>query len=195
MDLYELMSRFGAALGVGLVFGLERSWQNRDAGPGTRTAGIRTFTISGLLGGVVGALAMVSGGPMTLGGGLIVGLGFAAFVGTMALFFQEENRADETYSATSFVTAMLTFALGAYALIGDIRVAGAVAVVSAGLLAARENLHSWIKHLTWPKLRSALILLAMSVVVLPLVPNEDIGPFGGVNPREIWIIAIVLAAI
>jgi uncharacterized membrane protein (DUF4010 family) len=43
-------------------------------------------------------------------------------------------------------------------------------------------------------LRSALVLLAMTFIVLPVVPDDPIGPFGGVNPREIWLIAIVLAA-
>lgn len=195
MDLQDLMSRFAVALGIGLVFGLERTWRTRDASPGSRTAGIRTFALSGLLGGVIGALAIPTGGAASPGGGLVVGLGFAAFAAAMALFFFAENRADQTFSATSFVTAIVTFALGVYALLGEIRVAAAVAVVGAGILAARESLHGWIKHLTWPELRSALVLLAMTFVALPLVPNEDIGPFGGVNPREVWIIAIALAAI
>ena len=51
------------------------------------------------------------------------------------------------------------------------------------------------KSLTWPELRSGLILLAMTFIALPLVPDDPVGPFGGVNPREIWLIAIVLAGV
>ena len=75
------------------------------------------------------------------------------------------------------------------------RVAAAVAVVTAGLLALRESLHGWLESLTWPELRSGLILLAMTFIALPLVPDDPVGPFGGVNPREIWLIAIVLAGV
>ena len=57
MDTDELLSRFAVALGIGLLIGLERGWRARDEQPGRRAAGLRTFAISGLLGGVVGALA------------------------------------------------------------------------------------------------------------------------------------------
>src|SRR5262249_11407129 len=57
MDLQELISRLGVALGIGLLIGLERGWRRRGATPGSRAAGIRTFALSGLLGGVIAALA------------------------------------------------------------------------------------------------------------------------------------------
>jgi uncharacterized membrane protein (DUF4010 family) len=195
MDTDELLSRFAVALGIGLLIGLERGWRARDDKPGSRTAGVRTFAISALLGGIVGALALAAGGTATAGGGALIGLGLAAFAAVIAVFCLEENRADQTYSATTAIAAILTFALGVYALLGDMRVAAAVAVATAALLALRESLHGWVKSVTWPELRSGLILLAMSFIALPVVPNDPIGPFGGVNPREVWLIAIVLAAV
>ena len=54
MDTDELLSRFAVALGIGLLIGLERGWRTRDEKPGSRTAGIRTFALTALLGGVVG---------------------------------------------------------------------------------------------------------------------------------------------
>jgi uncharacterized membrane protein (DUF4010 family) len=63
------------------------------------------------------------------------------------------------------------------------------------LLASRERLHGWVRSISWPELRSVLVLAAMTFIALPIMPNEPIGPFGGVNPREVWIIAIVLAAV
>jgi uncharacterized membrane protein (DUF4010 family) len=63
------------------------------------------------------------------------------------------------------------------------------------VLAMREDLHAFVKQITWPELRSGLVLLAMTFVALPILPNDSIGPFGGVNPREVWLIAIVLAAV
>jgi uncharacterized membrane protein (DUF4010 family) len=195
LDTEELLSRFAVALGIGLLIGLERGWRARDEKPGSRAAGFRTFAISALLGGIVGALALAAGGTTTAGGGAVIGLGLAAFAAVMAVFCLEENRADKIYSATTAIAGILTFALGAYALLGDMRVAVAVAVMTAGLLALRESLHGWVKSLTWPELRSGLILLAMTFIALPVVPDDPIGPFGGVNPREIWLIAIVLAGV
>ena len=65
----------------------------------------------------------------------------------------------------------------------------------AGLLAFREELHGWVEKITWPELQSGLVLLAMTFLGLPIMPNDPVGPFGGVNPREVWIIAIVLAGV
>jgi uncharacterized membrane protein (DUF4010 family) len=192
MDIEDLLSRFAVALGIGVLIGLERGWRTREADSGSRTAGIRTFTITALLGGILGALAQASGGA-SAAGGLVLGLGFAAYTAVMAVFFRDENHQTGTFSATTAVAAMLTLALGAYALVGELRIAAAAAVATAGLLAMREVLHGWVERITWPELRSALVLLAMTFIVLPIVPDDPVGPFGGVNPRQVWVIAIVLA--
>jgi uncharacterized membrane protein (DUF4010 family) len=193
-EIPELLSRFAVALGIGLLIGLERGWRRREEKPGRRAAGIRTFAISALLGGLVGALAREAGAG-SVGGALILGLGFAAFAGVFVLFARDENRATQSASATTAIAGLATFALGAYAVAGDMRIAAAVAVAAAGLLAVREDLHGFVAQITWPELRSGLVLLAMTFVVLPIVPDDAVGPFGGVNPREVWLIAIVLAAV
>ena len=195
MEFQDLMSRFAVALAIGLLIGLERGWRTRAESSGSRAAGIRTFAISGLLGGVLGALATALGGAATAGGGIVLGVGFAAYSGVIAAFCRDENRADKTFSATTAIAAMVTFALGAYTLVGDMRAAAAAAVAVAIVLAMRESLHGWVANITRPELRSALVLLAMTVIALPIVPDAAIGPYGNVNPREIWIIAIVLAGV
>ena len=195
MELQDLLTRCAVALGIGLLIGLERGWRAREESSGSRAAGIRTFAISGLLGGVAGALAGALGGAGTPGGGILIGLSFAAYAGAITIFCREENRADKTYSATTAIAALTTFALGTYALIGDLRVAGAIAVAVAIVLAMRESLHGWVANITWPELRSGLVLLAMTVIALPIVPNTSLGPHNSVNPREIWLLAIVLAGV
>ena len=119
----------------------------------------------------------------------------AVYAAIITTFCRDENRADNTFFATTAIAAILTFALGAYAAVGDIRVAAAAGVAAAGMLAAREELHGWVKKPTWPELRSGLVLLAMTFVALPVMPDEPMGPLGGVNPREVWIIAIALAGV
>jgi uncharacterized membrane protein (DUF4010 family) len=181
--------------GIGLLIGLERGWRTREAESGSRTAGIRTLAISGLLGGTTGAIVEAAGGAAIVGAALVLAAGFATYAGVIAVFTREGNRAVGTFSATTAIAGMLTYLLGAYAVIGDVRVAAGVAVAAAALLALREGLHDWVEQITWPELRSGLTLLAMTFIALPLLPNAPIGPFGGFNPREVWIIAIVLACV
>src|SRR5215470_5111740 len=118
MDLDELISRLGVALGIGLLIGLERGWRRRGATPGSRAMGIRTFALSGLLGGVIAALALAlpkqeAAGVASLA--IVLGVAFAAYSAVIALFTRDENQAAGHFSATTAVAAMLTFALGAYA--------------------------------------------------------------------------------
>jgi len=194
MEIQDLMVRAALALGIGLLIGLERGWRRREAHAGSRAAGIRTFAISGLLGGVVGAIAR-SFDAASAGGGIVLAIGLAAYSAVITVFCRDENKADGRFSATTAIAGVLTFALGAYAFVGDIRIAAAVAVATTGILAAREELHGWVRRLTWPELRSGLVLLTMTCIALPIVPDDPIGPFGGVNPREVWIIAIILAGV
>jgi uncharacterized membrane protein (DUF4010 family) len=195
MDAHDLISRFGVALGIGLLIGLERGWRRREAASGSRAAGIRTFAITSLLGGTFGAIATSLGGAGGAAGGIVLSLGFAAYAAVITAFSRDENRASGSHSATTAIAGMLTFALGAYALLGDTRIAAGGAVAAAALLAFREPLHGWVENIAWLELRSGLVLLTMTFIALPIVPNEPIGPFGGVNPRDVWIIAIVLASV
>jgi uncharacterized membrane protein (DUF4010 family) len=193
MTTEQLLSRIALALGIGLLIGLERGWKSRDAAAGSRAAGIRTFALSGLLGGVVASLASATGSPA--GAGLVLGFGFTVFAAVIAVFEREANRDSDSFSATTVIAAMLTFMLGGYAVLGDTRVAAAAAVAATGILAARQDIHALVARITWPELRSVLVLLAMTFIILPIVPDTTIGPFGGVNPRQVWLIAIVLAGV
>ncbi|MBS0416091.1 MAG: MgtC/SapB family protein [Proteobacteria bacterium] len=195
MSFDNQLSRVALALGMGLLIGLERGWSTREAQSGSRAAGVRTFAICGLLGGLLGALASAPSHALTLEGGVFLGIAFLAFAAVITLFGLEENKATGRYSATTTIAALLTFVLGAYAAIGDVRIAAAAAVAAAALLIFRQGLHEWVKRITRLEFESALLLLAMTFIALPVVPPGPIGPFGGVNPREVWIIAIALASV
>src|ERR1700742_4583451 len=110
MDTDKLLSRLALALGIGLLIGLERGWRTRALSAGSRAAGIRTFALSGLLGGVVASLAKAT----AAGSGLVLGFGFAISAAGIAIFERDANRASATFSATTIIAAMLTFLLGAY---------------------------------------------------------------------------------
>jgi len=192
MDAEELIRRLAAALAIGLLVGTERHWRERQEAAGRRTAGVRTFALTGLLGGVMAVLALALGQP---GGALLLGFGLAALLGAQLPFALREADAENKVSATGLVAALGTYSLGAMAVLGDMAVAGAAAVAMTAILAARESLHELMTRITWAELRSALVLLSMTLLVMPLVPDEPIGLLGGLNPSKIWGLAVLLAAI
>ena len=192
MDAEELIRRLAAALAIGLLVGTERHWRERQEAAGRRTAGVRTFALTGLLGGVMAVLALALGQP---GGALLLGFGLAALLAAQLPFALREADAENKVSATGLVAALGTYSLGAMAVLADIAVAGAAAVAMTAILAARESLHELMTRITWAELRSALVLLSMTLLVMPLVPDEPIALLGGLNPSKIWGLAILLAAI
>lgn len=185
----ELILRLGLALAIGLLVGLERGWREREAPAGSRTAGIRTYGISGLLGGLFAALAAA------LGAVAVLVAGFLGFAAAFAWFKFREARHDEDFSVTAVIAGMTVFALGALAVAGDQRAAAAGGAALAAVLASREMLHGLLRRISWVELRSALILAVMTAIVLPLLPDRTIDPWGGLNPREIWFFTVLIAAI
>jgi uncharacterized membrane protein (DUF4010 family) len=180
--------RLGLALALGLLIGVERGWRERGEAEGERTAGLRTFALIGLCGGAWGLLSEVLG-PAPLAAA------FLAVAGALTLFRWRETARDGSLGATTLIAAFLTFALGAYAVLGDMAVAAAAAVATAALLAAKDWLHGWLRILTWAELRSALILLAMTFVILPVLPDRGFGPYEALNPWRLWLMTIAIAGV
>lgn len=184
----ELFQRLGLALAIGFLIGVERGWREREGAAGSRVAGIRTFAIIGLLGGVWGALYPTVGG-------FALGLAAAGFAGGFTVFQWRESVVENNLSVTTLIAGLLVFALGVYAVLGNMAAAGAVGVATFALLAEREALHDFLKKVTWPELRAALVLLAMTFVLLPILPDRAIDPWGALNPYTLWLMTILIAAI
>lgn len=188
MTLTELATRLGLALALGFVIGLERGWKERDEGEGHRAAGLRTFSLIGLLGGIFGILSLE-------GDRILIAAGFVTTSAVMAAFIWRENQREGDYSATTLVAALLTFMLGALAVLGDMAITAGAGVVTVGLLAYKSQLHGFLARLTWTELRSGLLLAAMTFIALPLLPNRALDPWGAINPHELWLITILIAAV
>lgn len=169
--------------------GVERAWRQRDEREGGRTAGVRTFALIGLLGGLAGALSDLAGSYVPWLATL------AILTAIFAVFSFRQGVAEKDFSVTSVVVCMVVFGLGVLALLGDLRIAAAAGVVTASILASRESLHRAVERLTWPELRSALLLAAMTAVILPVLPDQPVDPLGAINPRDIWLFMILTAAV
>lgn len=182
MDLLELPEgRLAVALGIGLVIGAERE-RRKGEGPSRHGAGIRTFAIVALLGGIIAML-----GSEAL---LIVG---AVLVGAIAIIaYWLGDREDPGF--TSEVTIVLTYCLGALAQ-HEPPIALATGICVATLLALRAPLHRISRNvLSEDELRDGLLFAVAAVVVLPLLPDRTIDPFGVVNPFTLWRLVVVLMA-
>lgn len=189
MDTLAFIEHLAVALAIGLIIGIERGWKQREEQEGERAAGLRTLTLAALLGGVWGGLARTFGDWGVVG----LGLAFAAFTASIVLFRLREMQHAKSFGATTAVAAMLAFSLGAFAMV-DIVAAAAAGVATAMLLALKAVLHAWLKRLTWEELRGGLVLLAMTVILLPILPNREMGPFQALNPHETWLMTITIAA-
>ncbi|UZE08364.1 DUF4010 domain-containing protein [Pseudomonas corrugata] len=172
----------GAALGIGLLVGLER--ERRKGEEGRRDyAGLRTFAVTSMLGYVTAW----TGGPLLLG---FVALALGALV-TMAYW---KNLAEDP-GITSEVALFAVLVLGALCVSAP-ALATAVGVVMAGLLASRQVLHHFARsQLTAAELRDGLTLLITALVILPLTPDRYLGPYNVINLRTICALTVMLMAV
>ncbi|ASR09927.1 hypothetical protein CHY08_22725 (plasmid) [Rhizobium leguminosarum bv. viciae] len=186
--LTDEFRRLSLALAIGILVGIERGWREREAAPGKRVAGIRTYGLASFLGGICGFLQPVAGPilPTAI---------FTFFCITILAFSRLQAVREEDYSATGTIVAITVFALGFGAVVADMSTAAASAVAITALLAAREPLHGFVRKLTWLELRAALILLTMTVVILPILPNETVDPWQTINPFELWMMTILVGAV
>src|SRR5688572_18120864 len=120
MEQLEIFGRLALAFGIGLMIGIERGWQTRDMQAGTRALGVRTFSLVGLLGGMLGVT-----GQMT--DDLVTAFGAIGFVGLIAVIYVTGLKHEASRGATTEIAAILTFTLGIVAVRGDMAVAAAAA--------------------------------------------------------------------
>jgi uncharacterized membrane protein (DUF4010 family) len=176
------------ALAIGLIIGMERGWESRESPTGLRTAGIRSFGLIGLFGGLSALLAAQFGVSVLI----IAFLGLALIV---AVSYGVTTRKTEDFGITTELALLITFLLGALAGKGLASEAVAVAVVMTALLGFKQELHHSLRHLDRRELIATLQLLLIAAVVLPLLPNRDLGPWSALNPRAIGLLVVLIAGI
>jgi uncharacterized membrane protein (DUF4010 family) len=183
LDLPEhLVVRLAVALGIGLLIGIERE-RTKGQGPDRETAGVRTFSITSL----IGAASLLVGGTATL-------IAFTAIVGVIIAVGYWRTRAKDP-GMTTEIAQLATLLLGALAM-REPELAAALGVIVAVLLAMRTKLHNWVHNvLTDDEIRDALMLAAAALVILPLTPEEPVDRWGVIKPRQLWTLAVTVMAI
>ncbi|MEQ6884628.1 MgtC/SapB family protein [Salicola sp. Rm-C-2C1-2] len=178
----------GVATLLGMLVGLQRGWQARDRDPGERIAGIRTYALTGLFGGITALLAEEIT-PWLLPASLL------ALTVLNLLAYRVKAPLSGDYSITGAIGLMLTFTFGVMAVSLDVTLAAAAAVVTTLLLDHKTEIHGLLGKLQAHELDAALKLLVISVVMLPLLPNKGFGPGGVLNPYQIWWLVVMIASI
>lgn len=177
-----------AALAVGLIVGLERGWHGRELPEGSRVAGLRTFALIGLFGGVSAQLREPFGAAVLAAGLVCLGLlGVVSYAAWM--------RSSGRLSATSSIAALLTCVLGALAASGAPVLAVGTAVVVAVLLDLKSTLHRWLRRIEQRELSAALQMGVISLVVLPLLPDQGYGPDQAINPYRLWWAVVIVSGL
>ncbi|MCL4813374.1 MAG: DUF4010 domain-containing protein [Vicinamibacteraceae bacterium] len=187
----ELVLNLAVALLVGALIGIEREKRKaRDAGVGI--AGLRTFIMFALSGAVSAWLSQTFASPWPLAAGIVAA---AALVVAAYVAETSHGAGHESLGLTTEIAALATFLLGAMAIVAPPVLTVALGVVVAGTLALKEPLHSWVDRLGVEDVHAGLKLLAATFIVLPLLPNREMGPYQAFNPFELWALVILISAL
>jgi uncharacterized membrane protein (DUF4010 family) len=171
------------AMAIGLLIGVERERRRSDEAYSS-FAGVRTFGLVGLLGGVLGRLGSI---PL-----IAVGAGSVALLAVVAYVV---NRKDQDRGVTTEVAMMVTFTLGVLAE-REPTMAAATGVIVTVVLALRSSLHRAVREgISAAELRDGLLLLVFALVVLPLAPDAGVGPYAAIHPASLVRLVVVMMGI
>lgn len=184
----EFLPGLALALAIGMLIGVERGWRTREEEAGSRVAGVRTFALIGLLGGLIGI-------ELPGGIGILSVILAAGAVAGLLLGYAVDMHQDHQVSATSTIAAVLTLGLGATATSGHMALASVGAGAAVILLASRNALHRAIELTSENDIKALLRLVLVVFIVLPLLPDVGMGPFGALNPQRLWLVVVITSAI
>lgn len=178
----ELFETFLLSLGIGLLMGLER-----ERNPASR-AGLRTFGLVTLLGTVCAMLAVRTGSPWLLAAALLV-------VGVMMIAAYHRQPDANDPGTTSVVALLLAFCFGAMIWYGYRTSAVTLSILSTILLYFKAELQSISKALTRRDITSVLQFCVLSLVILPILPNRNFGPYDTLNPYQVWWMVVLISGV
>jgi uncharacterized membrane protein (DUF4010 family) len=185
----EAAARLAIAVLVGTGVGLEREWSGQTTGPNARFAGLRTFLLLGLSGGIAGLLLS---SESALAAALVIGGGMAL---TVAAYVMAARRPGSDVGGTTEAAAVAVIGLGVLAGTGWLVLAAGAGSIVVLALSEKTRLHWFVGRVSEAELHATLQFAVLALVVLPLVPE---GPFGGtleLRPRVVWITALMFSGL
>lgn len=174
---------------LGAFIGLGRQWDEQTRHPDrTVFAGLRTFTLWALLGVLCAWLSETQHSII-----FPIGLGAMALFMTALLFLQGNTSGG--IGLTTSAMALLTYILGGLVFWNYWKIALALAVVSLIMLTGKRRIHEVSRRITQEDVRLTLQFLALTGVILPLVPDRAMGPFDAFNPRSTWMMVVLVSGL
>ncbi len=184
-----LAIRLGVAALIGLAVGTEREWSGPASGPTRRFAGLRTFLLFGMIGGIAGMLLALE---QPLAGSILLAtaMGF-----NVVAYGAAVRRPEQPLSGTTEAAALVVVGLGGLAGLGFLMVAAGAGAVVVFALGEKDRLHWLVSRIGRVEMHAALQFLVLACVVLPLLPTGPYEALWGFRPRTLWIIVLMLSGI
>lgn len=179
-ELAGMLQRLAIALGLGLIVGLQRE---RIRSP---LAGFRTFPLVTLFGALSGLLAEIYNGWLIAAGLLAVGI--------MIVIGNWDQREREP-GLTTEVSMLVMFSIGAFIISGPISIAVILGGTVAVLLHLKPQMHSLARRLEDPDFTAIMQFVLITLVILPILPSKQYGPYQVLNPYKIWLMVVLIVGI
>jgi uncharacterized membrane protein (DUF4010 family) len=183
---YEMLTILATSLGLGLLVGLQREYDEK------KIAGIRTFTLvtlfgslTALIGQQYGSVWVIAAGFLSLAG-LIVGSNFLKSVA---------DGPAAGVGQTTEVAMLIMYGIGAYLVVGDLTIGVAIGGMTALLLYLKSTLGGFVDKLDAKDLKAIMQFVAISLIVLPLLPDTAYGPYDVLNPYDIWLMVVLIVGL
>jgi len=181
-DQLATLYPFLTSLAIGLLIGLER-----ERSPAAR-AGLRTFSLVALAGTLGALLSEKSGAPWMLGAGLLI------MGGMMVATYFKDTESDDP-GTTTVAAVVVCYALGAMVWFDMEQLAVTLAILTTALLYFKPELRGASRSLTRLDLVSILQFAVLSFVILPILPDQEYGPYKALNPYQIWWMVVLISGL
>jgi uncharacterized membrane protein (DUF4010 family) len=178
--VWRLYEPYLISIVLGGLVGIEREYKKQKEGTPS-FGGIRTFMLIALTGTISAHLASIYGSPLL----------YAVLASVTALLVVAQVF-ERLPGLTSEISAIVTFLVGVLCYRTEFQLASAIAVATLFILSFKEQMHDFVKHLRLEDLFALLKFTAVTVIIYPLLPDISIG---GVNPREVWTMVVVISTV
>lgn len=182
-ELAAPVEAFATALGIGLLIGMERERRPESA------AGLRTFALVSMLGCLCAMLSETTGGPWVLITGLLV-------ISSAMIASNFSSEQEEQYRGfTSEAAIIVTYGLGGAVWYGYSTLAVMLCITTTVLLYFKAELRQISERTTPKDINSILQFAVLSLVILPILPSQDFGPYNAINPRQVWWMVVLISGL
>lgn len=183
---YEMLTILATSLGLGLLVGLQREYDEKEI------AGIRTFALTTLFGSAAALIGQQFGSAWVIAAGFLS----LAILMVSANFLHHRNDSESAgVGQTTEVALLIMYGIGAYLVVGSLTVGVAIGGATALLLYLKSTLGNFVDRLDAKDLKAIMQFVAISLIILPLLPDKTYGPYDVLNPYDIWWMVVLIVGL